>query len=142
MVVDFPAPLGPTNPVTRPAATSKLRSWTTSRLPYRLVRVERWIMAVCSESLEEVVLRRWPHLRPKEGRGTLGVTLQIRWPDAAFSRASNEIRCGTGSSVWSEIGVRYPAACPHAPLGPSSGGAMSSDASSGPLPTPATACPR
>ncbi|MGY1836066.1 hypothetical protein ACI79P_13240 [Blastococcus sp. SYSU DS0510] len=37
MVVDFPAPFGPTKPVTRPATTSKLRSSTARRLPYCLV---------------------------------------------------------------------------------------------------------
>ena len=40
MVVDLPAPFGPTNPVTRPAATSKVRSSTAARLPYRLVSDE------------------------------------------------------------------------------------------------------
>jgi hypothetical protein len=33
MVVVWPAPLGPTNPVTRPAATLKLRSSTAVRPP-------------------------------------------------------------------------------------------------------------
>src|SRR4029450_11964314 len=37
MVVDFPAPLGPRNPVTLPGRTVKLRSSTASLSPYRLV---------------------------------------------------------------------------------------------------------
>src|SRR5690242_3133104 len=38
MVVDFPAPLGPRKPVTRPGSTLKVRSSTARRLPYSLVR--------------------------------------------------------------------------------------------------------
>jgi hypothetical protein len=44
MVVDLPAPFGPTNPVTRPAATGKLRSSTARRSPYFLVRFETVII--------------------------------------------------------------------------------------------------
>src|SRR5580765_1603438 len=37
MVVDFPAPFGPRNPVMRPGASSKVRSLTAVTVPYRLV---------------------------------------------------------------------------------------------------------
>jgi len=37
MVVDFPAPFGPRNPVMRPGASSKDRSLTAVTVPYRLV---------------------------------------------------------------------------------------------------------
>ena len=37
IVVDLPAPLGPTKPVTRPGLTVKERSSTASVLPYRLL---------------------------------------------------------------------------------------------------------
>src|SRR6266699_5595583 len=37
MVVDFPAPFGPRNPVIRPGASSKVRSLTAVTVPYRLV---------------------------------------------------------------------------------------------------------
>ena len=46
MVVDFPAPFGPTKPVTRPAATSKLMSSTARRLPYCLVSAVTVIIGV------------------------------------------------------------------------------------------------
>src|SRR5690242_20434022 len=37
MVVDFPAPFGPRNPVIWPGARSKVRSLTALTVPYRLV---------------------------------------------------------------------------------------------------------
>src|SRR6266536_1035278 len=37
MVVDFPAPFGPRNPVTRPGASRTVRSSTAVTVPYRLV---------------------------------------------------------------------------------------------------------
>src|SRR5215467_14400553 len=37
MVVDFPAPFGPRNPVIRPGTRSKVRSSTAVTVPYRLV---------------------------------------------------------------------------------------------------------
>lgn len=46
IVVVFPAPLGPRNPVTRPAGTSKLRSSTARRDPNALVRPRVLITAV------------------------------------------------------------------------------------------------
>ena len=45
IVVDLPAPFGPTKPVTRPAATSKDMSWTATRSPYCFVRPETVIMS-------------------------------------------------------------------------------------------------
>lgn len=38
IVVDFPAPFGPRNPVTVPGSTRKLTPATAVLLPYRLVR--------------------------------------------------------------------------------------------------------
>ena len=38
MVVDFPEPFGPRNPVTDPGCTSKLSSCTANVFPYRLER--------------------------------------------------------------------------------------------------------
>src|SRR5690348_15781805 len=50
MVVDFPAPLGPRKPVTRPGRTRKVRSSTARRVPNSLVR--DWTsMLVMSSSL-------------------------------------------------------------------------------------------
>ena len=40
IVVDLPAPFGPTKPVMRPAASSNDRSSTTVRRPYDFVRWE------------------------------------------------------------------------------------------------------
>ena len=37
MVVDFPAPFGPRNPVIRPGASRNVRSSTAVTVPYRLV---------------------------------------------------------------------------------------------------------
>ncbi len=47
MVVDFPAPLGPRNPVTWPGSTVNDRSSTTVSGPYRLVspRIAITVMA-------------------------------------------------------------------------------------------------
>src|SRR6266581_5696937 len=59
MVVDFPAPFGPRNPVMRPGASSKDRSLTAVTVPYRLVSA--WtamvLMAVPPEGVVHVV--RW-----------------------------------------------------------------------------------
>ena len=44
MVVDLPAPLGPRNPVTRPAAAVKVTSWTAVNPPYVTVRCSTSIM--------------------------------------------------------------------------------------------------
>ena len=38
IVVDFPAPLGPTNPVTSPGPTVNVRSSTATVPPYRFCR--------------------------------------------------------------------------------------------------------
>src|SRR6266550_7798727 len=62
MVVDFPAPFGPRNPVTRPGASSKVKSLTAVTVPYRLVSA--WtamvLMAVPPEGVVHVV--RLTHL--------------------------------------------------------------------------------
>src|SRR6266700_8164861 len=59
MVVDFPAPFGPRNPVIRAGASSKVRSLTAVTVPYRLV--SDWtamvLMAVPPEVVVNVV--RW-----------------------------------------------------------------------------------
>jgi hypothetical protein len=46
MVVDLPAPLGPTKPVTRLAATAKVMSSTARLFPYRLVSAVTVIIGV------------------------------------------------------------------------------------------------
>src|SRR5689334_24689034 len=46
MVVDFPAPLGPTNPVTTPGSTRNDKRSTASVFPYRLVRPFTSIMVI------------------------------------------------------------------------------------------------
>src|SRR5438105_15571489 len=64
MVVDFPAPFGPRNPVMRPGASSKDRSLTAVTVPYRLVSASTAmvLMAVPPEGVQVV---RWT-------RSTLG----------------------------------------------------------------------
>jgi len=44
IVVDFPAPLGPRNPVTRPRSAVKLTLSTAVKLPYLLVTPSTVIM--------------------------------------------------------------------------------------------------
>ena len=44
IVVDFPAPFGPRNPVTRPASAVKLTSSTAVNVPYFLVSPSTVIM--------------------------------------------------------------------------------------------------
>src|ERR1700722_14175381 len=51
MVVDFPAPFGPRNPVTTPGFTTKLSPSTATLSPYRLVRPSISIMCVLFSSL-------------------------------------------------------------------------------------------
>src|ERR1700749_1962240 len=51
MVVDFPAPFGPRNPVTTPGFTTKLSPSTAALSPYRLVRPSTSIMCVLFSSL-------------------------------------------------------------------------------------------
>src|SRR5215831_1288971 len=57
MVVDFPAPFGPRNPVIRPGASSKVRSLTAVTVPYRLVSASTAmvLMAVPPEVVVHVV---------------------------------------------------------------------------------------
>src|SRR5689334_15220249 len=56
MVVDFPAPFGPRNPVMRPGASSKDRSLTAVTVPYRLVSASTAmvLMAVPPENVVHV----------------------------------------------------------------------------------------
>src|ERR1700733_8422068 len=51
MVVDFPAPFGPRNPVTTPGFTTKLSPSTAALSPYRLVRPSISIICVLFSSL-------------------------------------------------------------------------------------------
>ena len=48
MVVDLPAPLGPRNPVTRPASAVKVTSSTAVKVPYLFVSES---MVIMGESL-------------------------------------------------------------------------------------------
>ena len=45
IVVDFPAPFGPRNPVTTPGSTTKLSLSTAALSPYRLVKPSISIMS-------------------------------------------------------------------------------------------------
>ena len=45
IVVDFPAPFGPRNPVTTPGSTTKLSPSTAALSPYRLVKPSISIMS-------------------------------------------------------------------------------------------------
>src|SRR5580698_11553461 len=55
MVVDLPAPLAPRNPRTSPGATEKVRSFTASLSPYRLVRFFVVIMRAFERGTSEEV---------------------------------------------------------------------------------------
>src|SRR6185437_2529656 len=71
MVVDFPAPFGPRNPVTTPGSTTKL-SWSTAVLsPYRLV----------SPSIS-IMLRPFHQSLPMQG------TLRSAPPGAIYPRTT------------------------------------------------------
>src|SRR5947208_10472958 len=56
MVVDFPAPFGPRNPVTWPGARLKVRSLTAVTVPYRLVSAST-AMVLMAVPPEVVVMR-------------------------------------------------------------------------------------
>src|SRR2546428_2208653 len=58
MVVDFPAPFGPRNPVMRPGASSKVRSLTAVTVPYRLVSAST-AMVLMAVPPEVVTVVRW-----------------------------------------------------------------------------------
>src|SRR6266702_8034717 len=58
MVVDFPAPFGPRNPVMRPGASSKVRSLTAVTVPYRLVSASTAIVLMAVPP-EVVTVVRW-----------------------------------------------------------------------------------
>src|SRR6266581_8243222 len=58
MVVDFPAPFGPRNPVIRPGASSKVRSLTAVTVPYRLVSAST-AMVLMAVPPEVVHVVRW-----------------------------------------------------------------------------------
>src|SRR6478735_9234094 len=55
MVVDFPEPLGPKNPVTIPGCTTKLKPSTASLVPYRLLRFSTSIIDVALQAFGGVV---------------------------------------------------------------------------------------
>src|SRR5580698_10528948 len=62
MVVDFPAPFGPRNPVTRPGCTVNDR-WSTATLsPYLLVRSRASIIGTPARGRETSALRTDPNL--------------------------------------------------------------------------------
>src|ERR1700751_2794091 len=58
MVVDFPAPFGPRNPVMRPGASSKDRSLTAVTVRYRLVSAST-AMVLMAVPPEVVTVVRW-----------------------------------------------------------------------------------
>src|SRR6266536_1018810 len=58
MVVDFPAPFGPRNPVMRPGASSKDRSLTAVTVPYHLVSAST-AMVLMAVPPEVVTVVRW-----------------------------------------------------------------------------------
>src|SRR5699024_2839436 len=62
IVVDFPAPFGPRNPVTWPGWTAKEMSLTATLGPYFFVRPSASIMATRSLAADRVPRygRRWP----------------------------------------------------------------------------------
>src|SRR5437660_12286140 len=70
MVVDFPAPFGPRNPVIRPGASSKDRSLTALTVPYRLVSAST-AMVLMAVPPEVVNVVRWtrPTLGGAAARG-------------------------------------------------------------------------
>src|SRR5580765_4066902 len=78
IVVDFPAPFGPTKPVTDPAGTPKLRSSTAVRPPNRFVRCSvsiGWVIAITVRAgAWVVVVRRSTLLHAARERGQLAVS--------------------------------------------------------------------
>src|ERR1035441_4898354 len=78
-VVVLPAPLGPRNPVTRPASTSKLRSSTATTSLNRLVSPETSI----AEGIGPTLARGPAHLTP----GVIGPRLPIAAGNAATGSA-------------------------------------------------------
>src|SRR6266851_4792622 len=59
MVVDFPAPFGPRNPVMRPGASSKVRSSTAVTVPYRLVSASTAMVLMAVPPEVVVNVARW-----------------------------------------------------------------------------------
>ena len=70
IVVDFPAPLGPRNPVTRPAWAVKLTSSTAVKLPYFLVTPSTVIIGRAC----------WHRGRGDEGLGCCCSSSMTSWP--------------------------------------------------------------
>src|SRR5258705_2325243 len=89
MVVDFPAPFGPRNPVMRPGASSKDRSLTAVTVPYRLVSA--WTaMVLMAVPPEVVTVVRWM-LSTLGGAAARGAGRQD-----ALSRTTAAYRIGRG----------------------------------------------
>src|ERR1700704_4441576 len=105
MVVDFPAPFGPRNPVMRPGASSKDRSLTAMTVPYRLVSA--WtamvLMAVPPEVVNAVRLTL-PTLGNAAARGAGRQDALSR--TAAAYRILRGMYAGGGS--WSAAGGDQP----------------------------------
>src|SRR6478735_7637471 len=69
MVVDLPAPLGPRNPVTRPASAVKVTSSTAVKLPYLFVRESIVIMGRASLQTTPVHIGEAAGLAPDTAPG-------------------------------------------------------------------------
>src|SRR4051812_15227545 len=80
MVVDLPAPLGPRNPVTRPASAVKVTSSTAVKAPYLLVRESTVIMGRASLPTTPVHIGEVAGRAPDTSPGTVRVALRSPAP--------------------------------------------------------------
>jgi hypothetical protein len=105
MVVDFPEPFGPRNPVTIPGWTTKFNPSTASLVPYRLLRFSTSIMVIAFQALVGDMPR--PSMQQANGWRASGAPVGFRsevkawvtdwtWsPEIAFS--GRHCCVGTGS---------------------------------------------
>ena len=96
-VVDFPAPLGPRNPVTAPALASKVRSSTARREPCSLVSartlitvVPSWVGGTCG----------WPAVRPRSSRARGGGAVLGRYSRPPAGVVEDMWRLCAGPRRW------------------------------------------
>src|SRR5437868_13969101 len=100
MVVDFPAPFGPRNPVMRPGASSKDRSLTAVTVPYRLVSASTAmvLMAVPPEDVVNDVDASDVRGRGRARRRPPGRTIAYNCgvPDTSRDVRRRELRSAAG----------------------------------------------
>jgi hypothetical protein len=110
IVVDFPEPFGPRNPVTIPGCTTKFNPSTASLVPYRLLRFSTSIMVFAFQALVGEMSRRRCSMQMAGGHQAGGFRTEVKASvtDRCGSAGGREnvYAAGTAFLPWTTIGIR------------------------------------